>query len=105
MWTTFFVKNTPIKVYLINMKPVSIEVLASPGCHNCKAFEEFWHSIEKDWPAVTFKKIEVTEPEGQKMVQKFMIFTSPGIILNGELWATGGFDKQKFIEKLKALSE
>jgi hypothetical protein len=52
------------------MKQVILEELVSPGCHICKAFEEFWHSIEKDWPNVTYKKIEVTTPEGQEMVQK-----------------------------------
>ena len=86
------------------MKPITLEVLASPGCHNCKAFEEFWHSIEKDWPHVSFHHIEATTPEGQEMAGKYMIFASPGIILNGELWATGGFDKEKFVEKLKELS-
>jgi len=24
-----------------------------------------------------------------------------GIILNGEIWASGGFDKDKFIKKIK----
>jgi hypothetical protein len=87
------------------MKPVTLEELSSPGCQICRAFEEFWHSIEKDWPNVTYKKIEVTTPEGQEMAGKYMIFASPGIILNGELWATGGFSKQKFMEKLKELSQ
>jgi len=86
------------------VKPVTLEELASPGCHICRAFEEFWHSIEKDWANVTFKKLDVTTAEGQGAAQKYMIFASPGIILNGELWATGGFDRKKFTEKLKELS-
>lgn len=86
------------------MKPVLLEELSAPGCHICKQFEEFWHSIEKEWPNVTYKNVSVVTPEGQAMAQKHMIFASPGIILNGELWATGGFDKGKFIEKLKELS-
>ena len=87
------------------MKQVILEELVSPGCHICKAFEEFWHSIEKEWPDVIYKKIDVTTSEGQALVQKYMIFASPGIILNGELWASGGFDKNKFVQKLKELSE
>ena len=86
------------------MRDITLEVVASPGCHNCKAFEEFWRSIEKNWSHVAFRHIEVTTPEGQEMAQKYMIFASPGIILNGELWATGGFDREKFIAKLKELS-
>lgn len=87
------------------MKQVILEELVSPGCHICKAFEEFWHSIEKEWPDVIYKKIDVITSEGQALVQKYMIFASPGIILNGELWASGGFDKNKFVQKLKELSE
>ena len=87
------------------MKQVILEELVSPGCHICKAFEEFWNSIEKEWPDVIYKKIDVITSEGQALVQKYMIFASTGIILNGELWASGGFDKNKFVQKLKELSE
>ena len=87
------------------MKQILLEELVSPGCHICKEFEEFWHTIEGEWPNVMYKKFEVTTPEGQTTAQKYMIFASPGIILNGELWASGGFDKEKFVEKLKELSE
>lgn len=81
-----------------------LEELVAPGCHICRAFEEFWHAIEKDWPNVVYKKTDVTTDAGQQLAQKFMIFASPGIILNGELWATGGFNKEKFTQKLRELS-
>lgn len=87
------------------MKPILLEELAAPGCHICRQFEEFWHSIAKDWPNVTYKKISILDPEGQAMAGKYMIFASPGIILNGKLWATGGFNRDKFLEKLKELSQ
>ncbi|MEK7108571.1 MAG: thioredoxin family protein [Patescibacteria group bacterium] len=87
------------------MKPVSLEVLHSPGCQICRAFDDFWQGIAKDWPDVTYKKLDVTTPEGQEMVQKHMIFSSPAIVLNGELFAMGGFDKEKFLIRLKELSE
>jgi hypothetical protein len=86
------------------MKQIALEELSSPGCHICKEFEEFWHSIEKDWPRVTYKNIDVTTPEGQEIAGKYMIMASPGIIINNELWSTGGFSKEKFVAKLKELS-
>ena len=86
------------------MKSISLDVLSAPGCQICKVFDDYWHSIEKDWPNVTYRKIEVTTEEGQALAQKYMIFSSPGVILNGELWAVGGFDRDKFIQKLKELS-
>lgn len=86
------------------MKSVILEELSSPGCTHCAAFEAFWHSIEKDWPNVSYKNISITTPEGQDLAQKHMIFASPGIFLNGELFATGGFDKEKFLTRLKEIS-
>ena len=88
----------------MDKKPVQLDVLASPGCVHCKELEDFWHSIEKDWPNVTFRHVDVTTPEGQEMAGKFMIFTSPGVVINGELFSTGGVDKGKFVEKLKEMS-
>lgn len=87
------------------MQSVKLDVIATPGCQICRAFEDFWLSIAKDWPNVTFRKMDLTESaEAQDLVKKFMVFSSPAIIFNGELWASGGFDRQKFVEKLRALS-
>lgn len=90
---------------LYGMKEVTLDLLVSPGCQICRRFEGFWETEQKNWPTVYFKKIDVTTPEGQELAGKHMIFASPGIILNGELWATGGYDQKKFVEKLKALSQ
>ena len=87
------------------MKPVSLETVPSPGCTHCAAFEEFWHSVEKDWPNVTYKNHDITTPDGQALAQKHMIFASPGIIINGELHATGGFNQETFLTALKKASE
>ena len=85
-------------------KEVTLQEVTAPGCQICKAFEEFWHSIENDWPNVKFHTSDVSTPEGQQLAMKYMILASPGIILNDELWATGGFDRKKFVEKLQELS-
>ena len=86
------------------MKIISLVELSSPGCQICKMFEEFWKSIETDWPNVKYKNISVITPEGQALASKYMIFSSPGIIINGELFSSGGFDRDTFIKKLKELS-
>lgn len=86
------------------MKEITLTELTSPGCTICKIFNEFWHSIEGNWPNVKFRQVSITETEGQELAQKFMIMSSPGIIIDGELWATGGFNREKFVAKLKELS-
>jgi glutaredoxin len=86
------------------MKEIQLEVVTSPGCTHCHAFEEYWKTIESNWANVKHVVHDVTTPEGQELVQKHMIFSSPGIILNGELFSMGGIDKQKFLDKLAELS-
>lgn len=86
------------------MKEIILEEVVAPGCHICKAFEDFWNTVKADFSNVKFEKIDVTSPKGLEMVQKYMIFASPGIIINNELFSTGGFNKEKFIAKLKELS-
>ena len=39
------------------------------------------------------------------MVQDFGIMSSPGVIVNGELFSIGGLDKDKLVEKIKSLEE
>ena len=91
-------------VYNKGMKNITLEVLTAPGCTHCHEFLEFWKTIAGEWANVSMKELSIITPEGQEMVGKYQIFASPGIILNGEVFATGGFNKEKFVEKLKALS-
>lgn len=86
------------------MATVVFKELSSPGCHNCKALEEYWHTIEKDFPGVTYQNVSILTPEGQELAVKYGIFASPGVILNDELFSTGGVDKEKFRQKLTELS-
>lgn len=86
------------------MREIVLEVVSSPGCTHCAMFEEFWHSIEKEWSNVTYKNVSIVTPEGQALAAKHLILASPGIIIDGELHATGGFNKEKFLVALKERS-
>ena len=82
---------------------VIVEELSAPGCHLCIEFERFWNSIKSEWPDVEYRKIDATSPEGQEIILNYMVFASPGIMINKELFSTGGFNKEKFIAKIKEL--
>lgn len=84
---------------------VVLEELSAPGCSHCRQFEEFWHSIENQFPHVRYKNISIVTPEGAEIAQKYQIFSSPGIIMNGVLFSTGGFNRDKVFAKLKELSQ
>ncbi|TSC67327.1 MAG: Uncharacterized protein G01um101472_448 [Parcubacteria group bacterium Gr01-1014_72] len=87
------------------MKEVTLEELSSPGCHSCKAFQEFWSATASQFPNVKYREVSVVTPEGMEMAGKYGIFASPGIIINGELFSTGGFNKDKLLAKLRELSQ
>lgn len=86
------------------MTNITLQVLTAPGCTHCHEFLEFWKEESKKWPGVIMEEISIIDPKGQEMVGKYQIFASPGIILNDEVFATGGFDKEKFVAKLTELS-
>lgn len=81
---------------------IKIQFLTMPGCHNCEAAKKIFDEIMPEFSdKVEFTEIDMTTPKGQELVQKYGIMSSPGIIINGELFSTGGVDKERLIKKLK----
>ena len=81
----------------------TIQFLTMVNCHSCEEVKKVFDEIMPDFPKVKVDEIDITTPEGQKLVQKYSVMASPGIIINGELFSTGGVSKEKLIEKLKSL--
>lgn len=82
----------------------TIQFLTMPGCHSCEAVKKVFDEIIPEFKdKVEVVEIDMTTPEGQELVQKYSVMASPGIIINDELFATGGVDKEKLIGKLKSL--
>lgn len=81
----------------------TIEFLTMPECHNCEKAKKIFDEVMPDFPEVEVKEIDMTTPEGQKLVQKYGIMASPGVVINGEVFLTGGVNKEKLTEKLKSL--
>jgi glutaredoxin len=61
--------------------------------------------IKSQFPNVEMEFIDMITEQGQKMVQQYGIMSSPGIIVNEELFSMGGLDKKKLIEKIQSLSK
>jgi len=75
------------------------------GCHNCAAAKKIFDEIMPEFKdKVEVKEIDIASPEGQELVQKYSIMASPGIVIDGELFSTGGVSKEKLIEKLKSIT-
>jgi glutaredoxin len=88
------------------MNTIKIQELSTPGCSHCAAAKKILdEEIKPSFPDVEIEFIDMLTEQGQKMVQQYGIMSSPGIIVNGELFSMGGLDKKKLIEKIQSLSK
>ena len=88
------------------MNKIKIQEVTSDGCSKCaKTKEILENEIKPNFPDVEFEYIEMMSEQGQKMVQEYGIMSSPGVIVNGELFSIGVLDKDKLVEKIKSLEE
>ncbi len=75
------------------------------GCHNCEAAKKIFDEILPDFSGkVEVEEIDMATTEGQEIVQKYSVMASPGIIIDGELFSTGGVSKDKLVEKLTSVT-
>lgn len=82
---------------------IKIQFLTMGGCHNCEAVKKIFDEVVPDFPNTEVEEIDITTQKGQELVQKYSIMASPGIVINNELFSTGGINRAKLIEKLKSL--
>jgi glutaredoxin len=74
---------------------MKVEILTTPGCANCSVVEKMLDQLK-----VPYDVIDVTEkPE---YLQKYPIYTAPGVVINGKLEFTGVPKKDELMEKLKS---
>lgn len=81
---------------------MKLQFLTMLDCHTCAEVKKILDEVLPQFPDVKLEEIDITSEEGQKMIQKYSIMSSPGIVIDGELFSTGGINKEKLIKKLKS---
>lgn len=77
---------------------MKVEILTTPGCSNCSFVEKMLDEM-----GISYDIIDVTEkPE---YLQKYPIYTAPGVVINGKLEFIGVPKKQKLIEKIEGVKK
>ena len=71
-----------------------IEILTTPGCSNCSVVEKIFDEL-----GLSYDVVDVTEKS--EYLEKYPIFTAPGIVINGILEFTGVPKKEELLAKLK----
>ena len=73
---------------------MKIEILTTPACANCSVVEKMLDEM-----GISYEVIDVTEkPE---YLQKYPIYTAPGVVIDGKLEFTGVPKRKELVEKLK----
>jgi len=73
---------------------MKVEILTTPDCANCSVVEKMLDEMK-----IPYEIIDVTEkPE---YLEKYPIYTAPGLVINGKLEFTGVPKKEKLVEKLR----
>ena len=84
---------------------VSIQFLTMVGCHNCAEAKKIFEDILPTFGnKVEVEEIDIASDRGQELVQKYGVMASPGIVINGELFSTGGVTRDTLVAKLQELT-
>ncbi len=82
---------------------ISIQLVSTPGCTHCEEVRKVLDELKPKYPSMQVEEIDATTEKGMELVVKYSIMASPGTIINGELFATGGINKGELIKKLDSL--
>lgn len=84
-------------------KNIAIQLVSTPGCTHCEEVRKVLHEVKPQYPQMQIVEFDATNPDGLELVTKHGILASPGVIINGELFATGGINKGDLIKKLESI--
>lgn len=82
---------------------ITIQSVSAANCYACLGARKVLEETKVRFPNISTEEIDISSPKGIELVQKYNIFASPGIIINGALFSSGNFDKRKFLEKIEEL--
>jgi len=71
---------------------MKVEILTTPGCSNCSVVEQMLDEMK-----ISYTVIDVTE--NSEYLEKYPIFTAPGIVVNEKL-EFSGIPKKHELEKI-----
>ncbi|MBI2024651.1 MAG: thioredoxin family protein [Candidatus Harrisonbacteria bacterium] len=86
-------------------KTIKMTLVTKEGCVHCAQTKELLKKIGPEYPELEVKEVDMTTPEGQELIGKYSIMSSPGIIINDELFAMGGTTEKELREKFETLKQ
>lgn len=84
---------------------INLTLVTREGCVHCAQTKELLKKIKPEYSELAVEEIDMTTPKGQELISKYGIMSSPGIIINGELFAMGGTTEKELRDKLAELKQ
>lgn len=84
---------------------INLTLVTREGCVHCAQTKEILKKIKPEYPELAVEEIDMTTPRGQELISKYGIMSSPGIIINDELFAMGGSTEKELWDKLAELKK
>lgn len=82
---------------------IKVTLIRPSGCQHCVQVKGTLEKLKTDYPDLVIEEIEATTPEGQGLIMKHGILSSPGILMNDEFFAMGGATEKQLREKFEEL--
>jgi small redox-active disulfide protein 1 len=82
---------------------MKIEILTSPGCAKCRLAKKRVKEVAEKIADIEVSVVDITE--NPEVVQKYMLFATPGIVINGELAFTGIPREEELRRKIMKMSK
>ena len=82
---------------------INMTLVTKEGCVHCAQTKELLRKIQPEYPDLVVEEIDMITPQGQELISKYGIMSSPGIIINGELFAMGGTTEKELRAELTKL--
>lgn len=84
---------------------INLTLVTREGCVHCAQTKELLKKMKPEYPELVVEEIDMTTPKGQELISKYGIMSSPGIIINGELFAMGGTTEKELRDKFAELKK
>lgn len=78
---------------------IKVTLIRPQGCSHCVAVKATLEKMKADYPDLTVEEVDMVTPEGQELIKKHNILSSPGILVNDEFFAFGGATEDQFRKK------
>lgn len=75
------------------------------GCHVCEEVKKTIEEIEPQFPDREIQEIDMTTTEGQELMQKYSVMSSPGIVMDGEFFSTGAVGKEELVNRMRSITQ